>query len=80
MKKNNVILLIFLLVGLLTGTIISQLLEPYAVFYFLTKSAAVTWEPRADLNILKYDLYLQVKINLASILGLIGAFWIYRKL
>lgn len=80
MKKNNFILLIFLFIGLLTGTIISQLLEPFQAMRFLTKAAVVTWEPRADLNVLKYDFHVQVKINLASILGLIGAFWIYRKL
>ena len=80
MKKNTWTLIIFLLLGLLTGSLVAELLSPVPALQFLTKSAQITWEPRADLNILKYDLSLQVKINLASILGLCLAFWIYRKL
>jgi hypothetical protein len=38
------------------------------------------WHPKADLKILKYDLYFQVKLNLISIIGAIGAIWIYRRM
>ncbi len=80
MKKNSLTFVVFVLVGLLAGTIISQLLAPYSFFSFLTHSAQITWQPRADLSIIKYDLHLQIKLNLASILGLVLAIWIYRKL
>lgn len=80
MKKNTLTFIVFVLVGLLTGMIIAQLLSPYPLFSFLTKSAQVTWQPRADLNIIQYDLHFQVKLNLASILGLVLAIWIYRRL
>lgn len=79
MKIPQVTLLIILLVvGLLIGSIIGEVLG--GVVPILAKSQQVTWQPRADFNILKYDLYFQVKLNLASAIGLGVAFWIYRKL
>jgi hypothetical protein len=78
MNKNTAILLIILVAGLLAGSIIGEILNPWVPF--LNKSASITWEPKADLDILKYDLYIQVKLNLASVLGLVIAFWIYRRL
>ena len=80
MKKNTLTFILFLLLGLLAGSIIAQLLEPVKALSFLTKSAQLIWQPKADLQILKYDLYFQVKLNLIGILGLIFAIWIYRKL
>jgi hypothetical protein len=80
MKKNNLTLVIFLIIGLIAGTIVGHLLEPVKEISFLTKSTDISWQPKADLQVLKYDLRFQVKLNLVSILGLIGAFWIYRKL
>jgi hypothetical protein len=80
MKKSNLTLIIFLIIVLVTGIIVGQLLAPVPSVSFLTKSAPITWEPKADLQVLKYDISLQVKLNLCSILGLIGAFLVYRKL
>ncbi|MFC5447263.1 DUF4321 domain-containing protein [Paenibacillus aestuarii] len=80
MKKGTVTLIIFLIVGLITGIIIGQLLAPVPALAFLTKSAQITWEPKADLQVLKYELHFQVRLNLCSILGLVGAFFLYRKL
>lgn len=78
MQKNAVILLIMLVVGLLLGSILGEILSPWIPF--LTASKAITWEPKADLDILKYDFFIQVRLNLASILGLVAAFWIYKKI
>jgi hypothetical protein len=80
MKKNNLTLVVFLIVGLLAGIIAGELLAPVQGLSFLTKSAEISWQPKADLQVIKYDLNLQVKLNLCSILGLAGAFLIYRKL
>lgn len=80
MRKNNFILVIFLFVGLLLGVIASELLMPYSALTFLTKSVPITWNPKADFNFLKYDFYIQVKLNLLSILGLAVAFWIYKRI
>lgn len=80
MKKNTWTLILFILLGLLAGSLLSQALEPVHGAAFLTKSSEISWHPKADLQILKYDLYFQVKLNLISLLGLAGAIWIYRKL
>jgi hypothetical protein len=66
--------------GLLAGTIIAELLAPVSSLAFLTKSAQMNWHPKADLQILKYDLDIQVKLNLISFLCAIGAIWIYRRM
>jgi uncharacterized protein YneF (UPF0154 family) len=78
MPKNTLVLVILLVIGLLFGSIIGELLSPWIPF--LASSKAIVWEPRADLDILKYDFHIQVKLNLASVIGLIIAFWIYRRL
>ncbi|MBD0381684.1 DUF4321 domain-containing protein [Paenibacillus sedimenti] len=80
MKKGTVTLVIFLIVGLITGVIVGQLLAPVPALAFLTKSASISWDPKADLQVLKYEIHLQVKLNLCSILGLVGAYLLYRKL
>jgi uncharacterized membrane protein YeaQ/YmgE (transglycosylase-associated protein family) len=80
MKKTNFTLIIFILFGLLIGSILAELLIPVSSLGFLTKSTLLEWHPKADLKILKYDLYFQVKLNLISIIGAIGAIWIYRRM
>ncbi|MEX2461493.1 MAG: DUF4321 domain-containing protein [Paenibacillaceae bacterium] len=80
MKKTNLTLIIFIALGLLCGTIIAELLAPVSSLAFLTKSAQMEWHPKADLQILKYDLNFQVKLNLTSIFCAIGAIWIYRRM
>lgn len=80
MKKNHVTLIIFLLVGLLAGTILAELVSGVPGLSLLSQSAEIRWEPAADLQIIQYDLKLKVKVNLASVIGLAAAFLIYRKL
>jgi hypothetical protein len=78
MPKNNIVLVIILVIGLLFGSILGDILSPWLPF--LAKSKAITWEPKANLDIIKYDFFIQVKLNLASVLGLILSFWVYRKI
>jgi len=80
LKKNTFTLLLFLVIGLLIGTILSELLAPVRALAFLTKSAEIMWHPKADFQVIRYDFYIMVKLNLISIFGLIAAFWFYRKL
>lgn len=77
-NKSTFILIILLVIGLLLGSLIGEIFSD--LLPFLSKSQVITWEPKADLNILKYDFYVQVKINIASVIGLGIAFWIFRKL
>lgn len=80
MKKNNFTLLIFLILGLLAGTIAGEMLSSVEGIAFLTQSLNLLWEPSADLNIIKYDLRFQLKVNLVSVLGALGAYWLFRKI
>jgi hypothetical protein len=80
LKKNNFTLVIFLIIGLIAATIVSGLLAGVPALSFLTKSAQIVWQPKADLQIIQYDLNLHIRLNLISIIGLAAAFWIYRKL
>lgn len=80
MKKNILTLIIFLIIGLVTGVIVGQLLTPVSALSFLTNTVPISWEPKADLQVVKYELHLLVKLNLCSILGLAGGFYLFRKL
>lgn len=77
MKNRVFLLLIFLVIGLLFGSLIGEIFADWLPI--LNKSQEISWEPKADLNILKYEFHLQVKINLASAIGLLIAFWLYKK-
>lgn len=80
MKKNNLTLILVLVTGLLTGTILAELVADVPWLAFLSKSADIRWEPKADLQVIAYDLKFMVSLNLASVIGLAGAIWIYRKM
>jgi H+/Cl- antiporter ClcA len=79
MKKNTATLIIFLFIGLLAGTLLGQLVSGVHWLSFLTKSTQIEWSPSADLQVFKYDLHFWIRLNLASFLGLIVAFWMYRR-
>lgn len=80
MKKNNLTLVVVLVAGLLAGSILAQLFAEVPWLSFLAKSAEVRWEPSADLQVIRYDVKFAVSLNLASVIGLAAAFWIYRKM
>ncbi|MBP3961410.1 MULTISPECIES: DUF4321 domain-containing protein [Paenibacillus] len=80
MKKNFWVLLLFILIGLLTGALVSRWLSQVPGLAFLTKTSPVVWSPAADLLVLSYSFTLRIEISLLSIIGLIAAIWIYRKL
>ena len=78
MGKEALTLVFLLICGMLFGSIMGEILSPWIPF--LTKSKMISWSPAADLEIVKYDLNFQLKLNLASIGGLALAFWIHRRL
>ncbi|MDQ1912389.1 DUF4321 domain-containing protein [Paenibacillus sp. GD4] len=80
MKKNTFTLLFLLIIGLVAGTLLGQLLAPVPGAAFLTKTVDLSWEPKADLLVIKYDLTLHIRLSLISIAGLAAGFWLYRKL
>lgn len=79
MKNSYGLLILLLLIGLLTGSLAAHLLSSVEGLSFVTNSMTVTWSPQANLDFLKYEFDIQVKISLLSLLGMAAAFWVYRK-
>jgi hypothetical protein len=79
MKKNALTLIVFLLVGLLFGSLAGELLSGVPGLSFLAETAEIRWEPAADLNVIRYDVSFAIRVNLVSLVGLVAAFILYRK-
>ncbi|WP_081505090.1 DUF4321 domain-containing protein [Paenibacillus senegalensis] len=58
----------------------TQLLAQVQALHFLTRSADIIWQPKADLQVVKYDFSIEIKLNLISLVAIIAAIWIHRKL
>lgn len=81
MKKKNVgTMLLFLILGWLAGAWIAKLLLPVKALSFLTASTILRWSPQADLDIITYDITIQLKLCLLSLAGIITALWLYRRM
>jgi hypothetical protein len=80
MKKNIWLLLLFIIIGLVAGTLVARWLAPVPGLAFLTKTTKVAWSPAADLLVLSYDITIRLDLSLLSIIGLIVAIWLYRKM
>ncbi|AKG35878.1 DUF4321 domain-containing protein [Paenibacillus durus] len=79
MKKNIGMLLLYLILGWLVGAWAAKLLQPVKALSFLTKSTLIKWSPQADLDILSYDVTIQLKLCILSLIGIIIAVWLYRR-
>jgi hypothetical protein len=80
MKKNGWILLLFVWLGMVAGTLVSRWLQDVQGIKFLTRSMPVHWSPAADLVVFSYDLNFNASISLFSIIGAVLAIWLYRKM
>lgn len=80
MKKNVWLFLLFLLIGLISGTLASRSLASVSGLSFLTNTSKIEWSPAADFIAISYDITLRIDISLLSIIGVILAVWMYRKL
>ncbi|WP_054956383.1 DUF4321 domain-containing protein [Paenibacillus dakarensis] len=80
MKKNAGVLILFILLGWLTGTWIANLLQPVKALSFLTTSKMLEWSPQANLDIINYDINIEFKLCLLGLIGIITAVWLYRRL
>lgn len=80
-EKNFWILLIFLLSGLVLGGLLGVLAEKVDWLWWLSYGDTFGIEnPVAlDLKILKISFSFMIKINIASIIGMAIAIFIYRK-
>ena len=79
--KNVWILLLFIFSGLVIGGLIGELAGKVDFLWWLAygQNFGLSTPLELDLNIIKITFGLMIKINVASIIGLIIAVLIYRK-
>lgn len=79
--KNIWILLLFILSGLVVGGLLGELASKVDFLWWLGygESFGLTSPLELDLNIIKITFGLVFKINIASIIGMAIAIFIYRK-
>lgn len=79
--KNIWILIVFILSGLVIGGLLGELAAKVDFLWWLSygQSFGLTEPIALDLNIIKLTFGLQLRINIASILGMAIAIFIYRK-
>ncbi len=79
--KNIWILLIFILSGLVIGGLLGELAKQVNGLWWLAygESFGLTTPLQLDLNIISITFALMFKINIASIIGMAIAIFIYRK-
>ncbi len=80
MKKNGWILLLFVFLGLIAGSLVAIWLREVPGLTFLTREIKVNWSPAADLSVISYSLKLNANFSLLSVIGAIAAIWLYRKM
>ena len=83
MKEKNIwILLIFILSGLVVGGLLGDIAGKVDFLWWLGygQSFGLTSPIELDLSIIKITFGLIFKINMASIIGLILAVFIYKKI
>ncbi len=79
-EKNWLILLVFVLCGLVIGGLLGQLAQNVSWLSWLSYGKEFGFNPVAmDLGVVKITLGLLFKINIASIIGIAIAIFIYRK-
>ena len=80
-EKNIWVFLVFLLSGLVIGGLLGKLASGIPWLWWLSYEQAFGLESPLvlDLNVLKLTFGLMVNINVASIIGMILAIFIYRK-
>lgn len=79
MRKNGWLLALFVLIGLIGGSLLSDLLAPVAWLSWLTSTISLSWEPRADLNFITYDIQFGFYFSLMTFIGFVLAIWVYKK-
>ena len=80
-EKNIWILLVFLLAGLVVGGLLGKLASniPWLWWLSFEEEFGLSNPLVLDLNVLKLTFGLMLKINVASIIGMVLALFIYKK-
>ena len=81
-EKNIWILTIFILSGLVIGGLLGNIAGEVDFLWWLGygESFGLTSPLQLDLNIIKITFAMSFKINVASIIGVILAIFIYKKI
>ena len=81
-EKNIWILIIFILSGLVIGGLLGEVASKVDFLWWLGygQSFGLSSPIQLDLNIVKITFGLMLKINIASIIGMAIAIFIYRKI
>lgn len=81
-EKNIWILLVFLLAGLVIGGLLGKLASSVSWLWWLSyeQEFGINSPIVLDLSVLKLTFGLMFKINIASIIGMILAIFIYKKI
>ena len=79
--KNVWILIVFILSGLVIGGLIGQFAAKVDALWWLAygESFGLSEPLKLDLSIIKLTFSIVLKINIASIIGMAIAIFIYRK-
>lgn len=83
MKEKNIwILMIFILSGLVVGGLLGDIAGKVDFLWWLGygESFGLTSPLELDLSIIKITFALAFKINISSIIGLVLAIFIYKKI
>ncbi len=80
-EKNIWVLLVFILSGLVVGGLLGDIASKVDFLWWLSygESFGLSEPLRLDLHIIVLTFSLMVKINIASIIGMTLAIFIYRK-
>ena len=81
-ERNIWILMVFILSGLVIGGLIGEFTKDVDFLWWLSygQSFGLSAPIELDLNIVQISFGLMFKINVASILGMIIAVFIYKKI
>lgn len=81
-EKNIWVMLIFILSGLVIGGLLGEIASRVDFLWWLSygERFGLTTPLELDLNILKITFGLTFKINIASIIGMMIAIFVYRKI
>ena len=80
-EKNIWILLVFMLSGLVIGGLLGELSKTVDWLWWLGygQDFGLTTPVTLDLSVIKLSFSFMVKINIASIIGMFLAIYIYRR-
>ena len=80
-EKNIWILMVFLLSGLVIGGLLGEIASKVDWLWWLSygESFGISSPIELDLSVIKVTFGLMFKINIASIIGMALAIFIYRK-